>query len=93
MGGRYSQENPGTGIYTAEYIQKFRALVKAIKEIEGYVALTFNHQYMWPGIKKMYLISKRPLLTYFSIPDFDVPFRVTGTGMTNSIPNFREQER
>ena len=27
-----------------------------------------------------------------TFPDFDVPFPVTGTGMTNSIPNFRERE-
>ena len=28
-----------------------------------------------------------------TFPDFDVPFPVTGTGMTNSITNFRERER
>ena len=52
---------------------------------------SYNLIFIWTW--RVLSIRPNPAFKIFSIPDFDVPFPVTGTGMTNSIPNFRERER
>ena len=47
---------------------------------------SYNLIFIWTW--RVLSIRPNPAFKIFSIPDFDVPFPVTGTGMTNSNPIF-----
>ena len=51
-------------------------------------SLMLNHIFLYFTLPEIQDVSKKG-----TFPDFYVPFPVTGTVMTNSIPNFWERER